>query len=281
MVGVVFALLFVEHVHGTYKWMILLRHTASHVPFWPMLKIRYLSAFIGTFGLGAVTIELVRMYGLARYTNDLAMSFTSILMDRLLGLTGLSLMILIGVVMESRERVAGIEFWAMGALMLILAGWLAIMNPAFRGLTDKMLSGRWLSMVRDKQNIAADRNSNRVYKWLSADELCWFVVGSNFPDTLSIAVCHKLRAVFTDGDVVRKIKWPARNEYGDFALHRHFQNLILRRGNNNQVAVTVESQPARCRHDRQFDRFTACVRDFEDAVKFQIRDEDGAFRIDG
>ncbi|MEZ6189758.1 MAG: lysylphosphatidylglycerol synthase transmembrane domain-containing protein [Phycisphaerales bacterium] len=152
MVGLIFLLMFVEHVHGTYKWMILLRHTSSNIPFWPMLRIRYLSAFIGIFGLGAVTIELVRMYGLARYTSDLAMSFTSILMDRLLGLTGLSLMILFGVVMESRSRVEGIELWAGGALFLILAGWFAIMNPGFRRMTDKLLSPRWLAKVRDKQN---------------------------------------------------------------------------------------------------------------------------------
>ncbi len=161
MVGVIFALMFVEHVHGTYKWMILLKHTASNVPFWPMLKIRYLSAFIGTFGLGAVTIELVRMYGLARYTSDLAMSFTSILMDRLLGLTGLSLMILIGVVMESRERVAGIEFWAIGALMLILAGWLAIMNPAFRKLTDIVIVLK-LSVVKRMHHYFERRRDNET-----------------------------------------------------------------------------------------------------------------------
>lgn len=151
-VGMIFLLMFAEHLHGTYKWMILLKHTSSSIPFWPMLRIRYLSAFIGVFGLGAVTIELVRMYGLARYTSDLAMSFTSILMDRLLGLTGLSLMILFGVMIESRSRVEGMELWAGGALVLILAGWFALMNPGFRRITDRMLSHRWLAMVRDKQN---------------------------------------------------------------------------------------------------------------------------------
>ncbi len=151
MVAMIFVLLFAEHVHGTYKWLILLRHTSSNIPFWPLLRVRYLSAFIGIFGLGAVTIELVRMYGLARYTRDLAMSFTSILMDRLLGLTGLALMVLFGVFMETRAKVGGIEYWAAAALVVMIAGWVAIMNPAFRSFTDKLLSPRWLSMVRDKQ----------------------------------------------------------------------------------------------------------------------------------
>jgi glycosyltransferase 2 family protein len=152
MVCLIFAVMFTEHLHGTYKWLILLRPTAENVTFLPLLRIRYLSAFLGTFGLGAVTIEVVRMYGLARYTSNLAMSFTSILTDRLLGLTGLSLMILLGVMIESRSTVAGIEYWAFGALALILTGWAAIMNPGFRRLTDRLLSPRWLGMVRDKQN---------------------------------------------------------------------------------------------------------------------------------
>lgn len=185
MVFCIFVLMFVEHVHGTYKWLILLKHTASNVPFWPLLRIRYLSAFIGTFGLGAVTIELVRMYGLAKYTSDLAMSFTSILMDRLLGLTGLSLMILIGVVMESREKVAGIEYWAAGAIVLILAGWIAIMNPGFRQLTDRMLSHHMLGFVRDKQN--------KVYQSLDAYRgrpglLAWGMVQSLLFNVLRIMV---------------------------------------------------------------------------------------------
>lgn len=152
MVFLIFIVMFVEHLHGTYKWLILLRHTQTNITFWPLLRIRYLSAFIGVFGLGAVTLEIVRMYGLARHTNNLAMSFTSILMDRLLGLTGLSLMILLGVLIQSRSTVAGIEYWAGGALAILLAGWVAIMNPRFRRLTDWVLSPRWLGMVRDKQN---------------------------------------------------------------------------------------------------------------------------------
>jgi len=86
----IFALMVAEHVHATYKWLILLRHTDHDVRFWPLFKITYISGFVGMFLPGAVGIELVRMYGLAKQTSDLAMSFTSILMDRILGLTGLS-----------------------------------------------------------------------------------------------------------------------------------------------------------------------------------------------
>ncbi len=183
----IFALMVVEHMHATYKWLILLRHTTSSIPFWPLLRIRYLSAFIGTFGLGAVTIELVRLYGLAKYTKDLAMSFTSILMDRLLGLTGLSIMILIGVVMQSRDTVPGIELWAGGAILLIALGWVAIMSPKFRQLTDAMLSPRWLAMARDKQN--------KVYQSLDMYRgrpglFAWGMVQSLVFNLLRIAVIY-------------------------------------------------------------------------------------------
>jgi glycosyltransferase 2 family protein len=187
MVGLILLVMLAEHIHGTYKWLILLRHAETSITFLQLLRIRYLSAFLGIFGLGAVTIEVVRMYGLARYTSNLAMSFTSILMDRLLGLTGLSLMILFGVVLESRTQstVGGIEYWAGGALAAILAGWLAIMNPGFRRMTDRVLSPRWLSMIRDKQN--------KVYQSLDTYRgqpglLAWGMVQSILFNVLRIGV---------------------------------------------------------------------------------------------
>lgn len=181
----IFGLMLLEHLHGTYKWRVLLRNTTSNVPFWPLLRVRYLSAFIGTFGLGAVTIELVRMYGLARYTSDLAMSFTSILMDRLLGLTGLALMILLGVVLQSKDTVPGIELWALGAIGLICLGWVAIMSPKFRNFTNALLKPRWLTKVRDKKN--------KVYQSLDTYRgrpglLAWGMANSIFFNVLRIMV---------------------------------------------------------------------------------------------
>lgn len=184
---VVLALMLLEGLHGTYKWLILLRHTRKGIRFWPLFKITYISGFVGMFLPGAVGIELVRMYGLAKQTSDLAMSFTSILMDRILGLTGLSLTVLIGVFLVGKESIPGIELWAGGALILIVAGWIAIMNPGFRRLTDWMLSAPWLAFVRDKQN--------KVY--LSLDEyrsrpglLAWGMVQSLLYNGIRIAVCY-------------------------------------------------------------------------------------------
>lgn len=202
---VVLAMMLVEGLHGTYKWLILLRHTNRGVRFWPLFKITYISGFVGMFLPGAVGIELVRMYGLAKQTSNLAMSFTSILMDRILGLTGLSLTILIGVFMvaggtipglefvedwaplHGGRSIPGIEYWAGGALLLIVAGWIAIMNPWFRQMTDWMLSHRLLAVVRDKQT--------KVY--LSLDEyrsrpglLAWGMVQSLLYNGVRIAVCY-------------------------------------------------------------------------------------------
>lgn len=184
---IVLALMLLEGLHSTYKWLILLRHTRKDIRFWPLFKITYISGFVGMFLPGAVGIELVRMYGLAKQTSDLAMSFTSILMDRILGLTGLSLTVLLGVFLVGRESIPGIEYWAGGALILVIAGWVAIMNPAFRRLTDWMLSAPFLAFVRDKQN--------KVY--LSLDEyrsrpglLAWAMVQSLLYNGIRVAVCY-------------------------------------------------------------------------------------------
>ncbi len=184
---VVLLLMFVEGLHGTYKWLILLKHTDHNVRFWPLFKLTYISGFVGMFLPGAVGIELVRMYGLAKHTSDLATSFTSILMDRILGLTGLCLTILIGVFLVGRESIPNIEYWAAGALVLIACGWIAIMNPWFRRMTDWMLSHHLLAVVRDKQN--------KVY--ISMDEyrsrpglLAWAMLQSLLYNGIRISVCY-------------------------------------------------------------------------------------------
>lgn len=150
----VLVLMLAEGVHGTYKWLILLRHTNKSIKFWPLFKIIYVSGFVGMFVPGGIGIELVRMYGLAKHTSDLAMSFTSILMDRILGLTGLATVILIGVVMQGRSSIPGIEWWTIGALLLILGGWVAIMNPWFRKLTDSVLRVIIMWMRRSPRLLA-------------------------------------------------------------------------------------------------------------------------------
>ncbi len=184
---VVLTLMLVEGLHGTYKWLILLRHTNCDIRYWSLFRLTYISGFVGMFLPGAVGIELVRMYGLAKHTSDLAMSFTSILMDRVLGLTGLSLTVLIGVMLVGRESIPGIEYWAGGALLLIIAGWIAIMNLWFRRLTDWILSPPILAFVRDKQNkVYASLDEYRSRPGL----LAWGLLQSLLYNGLRIAVCY-------------------------------------------------------------------------------------------
>jgi uncharacterized protein (TIRG00374 family) len=186
-IGIMFAFMFLEGIHGTYKWLILLRHTAPNVRFWPLFKIGYIGGFVGMFMPGAVGIELVRMYGLARHTSDLAAAFTSVLMDRIIGLTGLTLVVLIGVMLQTHAIIQGIEYFAIGSLALILAGWVAIMNPIFRRFTDWMLSPPIFSMVRDKQS--------KVYTSLDTYRgrpglLAWGLIQSLAYNVVRVAVCY-------------------------------------------------------------------------------------------
>lgn len=198
-VVVVLVLMLIEGLHGTYKWMILLRHTHHDIRFWPLFKLIYISGFVGMFLPGAVGIELVRMYGLARHTSDLAMSFTSILMDRILGLTGLALTILTGVIMMGRATIPGTEYWAGGALLLIVAGWAAIMNPHFRRLSDWLLSPGFLYFVQDKQRkVYASLDTYRSRPGL----LAWGMVQSLIYNAIRVAVCYAAgRAVGVEAPV--------------------------------------------------------------------------------
>lgn len=83
--------LLAERFLSAYRWHVLIRAHAPDIRYLAVLKMTYLSLFLGHFLPGGVGMEAVRIAGLARSTSDLAGAFSSVLVDRLLGLAALLL----------------------------------------------------------------------------------------------------------------------------------------------------------------------------------------------
>ena len=79
-VGLVIALT----CYAAYRWYILLIGP-SVVSYWTVLRLTFLSVVAGMVVPGIIGIEAVKIVGLTRSTSDLARSFTSITVDRILG----------------------------------------------------------------------------------------------------------------------------------------------------------------------------------------------------
>lgn len=81
-----------------YRWLVLLRPLAStsHLALWPVMRIFFVSTFVGTFLPASVGGDAVRAYSLARLGVPTGPALASVFMDRMLGVVSVLLMAVVG-----------------------------------------------------------------------------------------------------------------------------------------------------------------------------------------
>ncbi len=81
---------------SAYRLYLLLYRLTPAISFGRVVRLVFVSGFVGAFMPGGVGIDLLRVYGLARTTSDVALSVTSVLVERMMGLCVLILLVLVG-----------------------------------------------------------------------------------------------------------------------------------------------------------------------------------------
>ena len=94
--GAAVLLMGAERVVAVIKWDILLVAKGTKVPFWPLMRITLMGNFAGLFLPSSLSIDVVRGYELYRHTARGALSASSVLVDRILGLFSLLMICLVG-----------------------------------------------------------------------------------------------------------------------------------------------------------------------------------------
>lgn len=96
------ALVLVDRALMGWRWLVLLRPLsgAAHLTAWPILRIFFVSTFVGTF-LPGVGADAVRAWGLAREQVPPAAAVASVFMDRVLGVFSVLLMAGVGLLLAS------------------------------------------------------------------------------------------------------------------------------------------------------------------------------------
>jgi uncharacterized protein (TIRG00374 family) len=92
------ALVLVDRSLMAYRWIVLVRvfEPPDRLPLAAIVRVFFVSSFVGTFLPASVGGDAVRAWGLARERAGGAASVASVLMDRLLGVVGLLLVTLAG-----------------------------------------------------------------------------------------------------------------------------------------------------------------------------------------
>lgn len=138
------------------RWYLLVRGKAAAVTFWGLVRLVFVSGFAGYFTPGSVGVEAVRVYGLSRTTSNLAVSVTSVLVERVLALFALTLLVLVGLALRPPGLPPEYGRLAWLALAVLVVGVCALMNPGLQRLSLRALTAAWLATVsRGLQKIYA------------------------------------------------------------------------------------------------------------------------------
>jgi uncharacterized protein (TIRG00374 family) len=102
-VGVAILLVLVDRALMAYRWVALLCTIESdrRPPIGPLMRVFFVSTFVGTFLPASVGGDIVRSYSLARLNVDAGDAVASVLMDRLLGVASVFLMALAGLALAT------------------------------------------------------------------------------------------------------------------------------------------------------------------------------------
>jgi len=131
------------------KWQILLRAQGVQVPFGPLLQFLYAGFFFNNFLPANVGGDVIRGYGLARYTDRTADAAVSVVVDRIVGLIAyMSTAAVAAIVAVNLTGLAALERveWVAFVALAVLAGTFALLlSRRLRGLISRLFTWRLLA----------------------------------------------------------------------------------------------------------------------------------------
>jgi glycosyltransferase 2 family protein len=140
--------LMVDRLVAAFRWYLLVHGKNAAVTFWGIVRLVFVSGFAGYFTPGSVGVEAVRVYGLSRTISNLALSVTSVLVERLLALFALTLLVLVGLALRPPGLPPEYGRLAWLALAVLSVGVCGLMSPGLRRLSLLALPTGWLAPVR-------------------------------------------------------------------------------------------------------------------------------------
>jgi uncharacterized protein (TIRG00374 family) len=140
-IALAIALVIADRALMAYRWLVLLRpiDTAALPPFAAIMRVFFVSTFVGTFLPASIGGDAVRAYALARLNVPAAPAVASVLMDRLLGVLSIVIVGLAGLFIGRSENLAAnrtIELSFVVALLVCIAGALVVFNERMAGLAQ-------------------------------------------------------------------------------------------------------------------------------------------------
>jgi glycosyltransferase 2 family protein len=146
LVPVIFALVIAERLLASWRWYLLARGD-PRVTYGRITRLLFTTTFAGFF-LPGTGVELLRVYTLGRSIDNLALAFSSVLIERVQALTALAVLTLVALISAPPGMPAEIGPLAWLGLGAVVGGTAMLMWRPFRALTLRLLSAPRLDRLR-------------------------------------------------------------------------------------------------------------------------------------
>ena len=133
---------------SAYRWHVLFRSTNSSAAMSETVKITFVASFLGQALPGVIGVEALRVYGLARSSDDAAGAFASVVADRGFGLLSLVLVIFAGLFLGPPELHSLVLVPALIAFAILVVAVSLLMIPLTRNLFESILPNVLLNKVK-------------------------------------------------------------------------------------------------------------------------------------
>lgn len=122
--------------NAAFKWYVLLRAQGIQVPFRAILGYTYIGFFFNNFLPANVGGDVMRGYGLARYTERTAEAAISVIVDRVVGLVAFMVSAVgsaaVAILVLQRSELEGIEAAAVASLVVVGGGFGIVLSRRVR-----------------------------------------------------------------------------------------------------------------------------------------------------
>jgi glycosyltransferase 2 family protein len=147
IVGFLLCSVYGERIYAALRWHQVLKWSRAQVPLPVVIRLSFIAAFAGLFLPGAVGAEAIRVVGLARYSADLAMAFSSVLVERMIAVLTLAPLVLIGLAFAPAEMPPGIRITAWAALAAVFGLAFTLLHSFPRRIIELLLPRRISAVV--------------------------------------------------------------------------------------------------------------------------------------
>jgi len=151
------------------KWQILLRAQGVVVPFGPVLQFLYAGFFFNNFLPANVGGDVIRGYGLARYTDRNADAAVSVVVDRFIGLMAYmstaAVAAIVAVNLTGLVALKRVEWVAFMALAVLAVTFTLLLSRRLRGLISRLFTWRLLAPLAPMWERVSDAFNAYRFKY--------------------------------------------------------------------------------------------------------------------